>query len=165
MSRAFVKEDDGPGAVAPIFGAALPAGTPNLATPWSAAALRRRLADARATREALADAQDGLAQARRAEADALIRVLEPYLATLQVTAPPAAPSRVGFGVEVTLDDGRVFAIVGVDEADPALGRVSFLSPLARALHGAAVGDSVALRTPRGEDQLEVVALRPARPLP
>lgn len=163
MSRAFVKEGDGPEAVAPVFGAALPPGTPNLATPWSAAALRRRLAEARAEREALADAQDGLALGRRAEVDALIRALEPYVATLQVTPPPATPTRVGFGVEVSLDDGRVFAIVGVDEPDPARGRVSFLSPLARALHGASVGDTVAVRTPRGEEQLEVVALGPAAP--
>jgi transcription elongation factor GreB len=48
--------------------------------------------------------------------------------------------------------------VGVDEADAASGRVAFVAPLARALLGKRVGDAVTLRTPRGEEELEVVAI-------
>jgi transcription elongation factor GreB len=46
--------------------------------------------------------------------------------------------------------------VGVDEADPAKGQVSWISPIARALLKAREGDSVTLRTPAGEEKLEIV---------
>ncbi len=49
-------------------------------------------------------------------------------------------------------------IVGVDEVDPAAGRVSWISPVARALLKAREGDVVQVRTPAGEDELEVVAI-------
>jgi len=166
MSRAFVKENDGPSAPPPLLGAGLPEGTPNLATPWSARALQERLAAERLVRESLRDASDGVSVDRRARADAAIRALEPYVGTLRVVEPPQAPERVGFGVEVEIEGDagrRVVSIVGVDEADPARGRVSFVSPLARALHGALPGDVVTVRLPRGAEDWEVVALRPARP--
>ena len=51
------------------------------------------------------------------------------------------------------------SIVGVDELDPARGRVSWVSPVATALLKASVGDVVTLRTPRGTEELEVVAIR------
>lgn len=165
MSRAFVKEDDGPSALPPLLGAALPEGTPNLATPWSARALHERLAAERAVRESLRDASDGVSVERRSRADAAIRALEPYVATLRVVDPPEPPVRAAFAVEVEIegDPGRrVVAIVGVDEADPARGRVSFVSPLARALMGAVVGDVVTVATPRGAEEWEVTALRALR---
>jgi transcription elongation factor GreB len=46
----------------------------------------------------------------------------------------------------------------VDEADPALGKVAFLSPIAKALLGAAVGDTVNVRKPGGAERLEIVAV-------
>lgn len=166
MSRAFVKEDDGPRDIGPVFGAALPEGTPNLATPWSARALAERLAAARATRESLRDASDGRSIERRARADAEIRALEPYLGSLRVVEPPDPPVRAGFAVEIDLDGDagpRTVAIVGIDEADPARGAISFVSPMARALVGASVGDVVTVNTPRGAEEIEVVALRTLRP--
>ena len=63
----------------------------------------------------------------------------------QVMDKPASPDRVAFGGTVTFEreDGRVqsFRIVGEDQADPAEGSVSYVSPLARALLGKAVGDT------------------------
>ncbi|HEY8014642.1 MAG TPA: GreA/GreB family elongation factor, partial [Dongiaceae bacterium] len=58
------------------------------------------------------------------------------------------------------EDGteRRFAIVGEDEADPAVGKISWVSPLARALTGAAVGDSVVWKRPAGDKTLEVTAI-------
>jgi transcription elongation factor GreB len=53
---------------------------------------------------------------------------------------------------------RRHQIVGVDEADAAQGRIAFTSPVARVLVGHAVGESVRLRTPRGEQELEIVAV-------
>src|SRR6478672_7933803 len=65
-------------------------------------------------------------------------------ATAQLVAAPTDRSKVHFGSTVTIvrDDGRrqTFRIVGEDEADPAHGTLSHVSPLARALFGKAVGD-------------------------
>jgi len=71
--------------------------------------------------------------------------------------------RVYFGATVTVADEsgaeRTVSIVGIDELDPTRGRVSWLSPIATALLKASVGDVVTLRTPRGTEELEIVAIR------
>ena len=71
--------------------------------------------------------------------------------------------RVYFGATVTVADEngaeRTVSIVGVDELDPARGRVSWISPIATALLKASVGDVVTLRTPRGTEQLEIIDIR------
>jgi transcription elongation factor GreB len=71
--------------------------------------------------------------------------------------------RVYFGATVTVADEsgaeRTISIVGVDELDPARGRVSWISPIATALLKASVGDAVTMRTPRGREELEVLAIR------
>jgi transcription elongation factor GreB len=51
---------------------------------------------------------------------------------------------------------RSVTIVGADEVDPARGRVSWVSPIARALLKARAGDAVTLRTPTGAEQLDIV---------
>ena len=67
--------------------------------------------------------------------------------------------RFGAHVRVESEEGeRRYQIVGVDEADAARGRIAFVSPLARALLGRRVGDVVRVRLPRGEQELEVVAI-------
>src|SRR5918997_1181898 len=50
---------------------------------------------------------------------------------------------------------KTVTIVGVDEVDPAHGRVSWVSPIAKALLKAREGDTVTLRTPAGEEKLEI----------
>jgi len=71
--------------------------------------------------------------------------------------------QVYFGATVTVSDSagaaRSISIVGMDEVDPARGRVSWVSPIARALLKARVGDCVTLRTPSGVEELEVVEIR------
>ena len=71
--------------------------------------------------------------------------------------------RVHFGATVTIlyeaGDEREVTIVGVDELDSGDARVSWRSPLARALLTAKVGDTVTLRAPRGPERLEIVAVR------
>ena len=68
-----------------------------------------------------------------------------------------------FGATVTYCDGkgveRTVSIVGQDEVDTARGRISWISPVARALTKAREGDVVALRTPAGVEELEVAAIR------
>jgi transcription elongation factor GreB len=71
--------------------------------------------------------------------------------------------RVYFGATVTIlhESGgeREVTIVGVDELDTGAARVSWRSPLARALLTARVGDTVTVRAPRGPERLEIVAIR------
>jgi transcription elongation factor GreB len=71
-------------------------------------------------------------------------------------------SRVFFGASVTYLNEREeevsVTIVGVDEADMALGKISIASPVALALLRAGVGDEVAVRTPRGNETVEVLAI-------
>ena len=71
--------------------------------------------------------------------------------------------RLFFGATVTYlraDDSEVTVpIVGVDEADTAKGRISWVAPVARALLGKRVGDLVRLRAPQGTEEIEVVAIR------
>ncbi|MGQ0734342.1 MAG: transcription elongation factor GreB [Acidobacteriota bacterium] len=74
-----------------------------------------------------------------------------------------AHNRVFFGATVTIlresGEERIVTIVGIDELDAGSERVSWRSPLASALLKARVGDVVTLRTPRGPERVEVVALR------
>ena len=110
-----------------------------------------------------ADYQYGKRRLR--EIDRRLRFLRRRLDRAQVVDParPARRDRVFFGATVTYaraDDSEVtVTIVGVDEADTAAGRISWVSPVARALLKARVGDLVRLRTPGGAEEVEVVALR------
>jgi transcription elongation factor GreB len=74
-----------------------------------------------------------------------------------------AHQRAFFGATVTIadesGDEREVTIVGVDELDIGDARVSWRSPLARALLKAKVGDTVTVRAPRGPERLEIVAIR------
>lgn len=54
---------------------------------------------------------------------------------------------------------REVTIVGIDEVDTARGRVSWISPIAKALIKAREGDTIALRTPAGEEELEILEVR------
>jgi transcription elongation factor GreB len=71
--------------------------------------------------------------------------------------------KVHFGATVTIayesGDEREVTIVGVDELDADDARISWRSPLARALLTAKVGDTVTLRAPRGPERLEILAVR------
>jgi transcription elongation factor GreB len=71
--------------------------------------------------------------------------------------------QVFFGATVSVRDSgghiRSLSIVGMDEVDPARGRVSWISPIAKALLKARVGDSVTLRSPAGVEELEVEEIR------
>jgi transcription elongation factor GreB len=70
--------------------------------------------------------------------------------------------QVFFGATVRVkgrDGEREVTIVGADEVDPPRGHVSWISPIARALLKAREGETVVLRTPAGEESLEIVEVR------
>jgi transcription elongation factor GreB len=163
MSKAFTKEDAAPDVVVVPARAPLPAGVPNYVTARGLELLRaerRELELARAALERL----DGTGQAPALTAwAARVFELEQRLSSAQLVVPAGdAGQVVRFGSKVTVMDhtGRShdYEIVGVDEAEPASGRIAFLSPLAKALLGASVGEVVVLETPGKTRELEVVAV-------
>ena len=163
MSKAFTDEEaaDSPPIVAPR--PPLPPGTPNYVTPRGLAALRAELAALQAER---ASAERIGADAERAQAlGALARrraELEQRIASAELVTPAGVVADgVRFGMRVTLGGAggeRSYRIVGVDEADAAQGRIAFVSPLARELLGRSVGDALRVRTPGGEEELEILAI-------
>jgi transcription elongation factor GreB len=174
MSRAFVKEDsagDGPIVVPPR--APLPEGAPNYVTPRGMALLRDELADLEVERSrALADRDVSERKRRLAVLSGRREDLASRISSARVIERESTPpEQVRFGVTVTVvglsgpNEGRsrVFQIVGVDEADPARGRIGFASPLARSLFGLRVGDVASFRTGRGEDELEVTRIDYSEP--
>ena len=101
---------------------------------------------------------------RLREIDRRIRYLMKRLEIAEVVDPRDLDhERVFFGATVTYADPRgeqrTVAIVGIDEVDPSRGRVSWISPVARALLKAREGDTVVLRTPNGPEDLEVLEIR------
>ena len=109
-----------------------------------------------------ADYQYGKRRLR--EIDRRINFLSKRMADAKVTDPAHQPdrSRIWFGATVTLADSddkeRIVTLVGEDEADAGAGRVSWHSPLARAVRGAAVGDTRRVVLPAGEKDYEVIAI-------
>ncbi|UEM20759.1 transcription elongation factor GreB [Skermanella mucosa] len=101
---------------------------------------------------------------RLREIDRRIRFLTKRMEAAQVVDPSAQKNRdrVFFGATVTYanerDEERTVTIVGIDETDLDRGRISWISPVAKALLKARVGDVVDLRTPAGPEQIEVVAI-------
>ncbi|MFM9968323.1 MAG: transcription elongation factor GreB [Burkholderiales bacterium] len=100
---------------------------------------------------------------RLREIDWRIRYLMKRLESAEVVDPGGQDKeQVFFGATVEYADGKgdehTISIVGMDEADPAKGRVSWVSPIARALLKAKEGDSVRLQTPAGVEQLEVLTV-------
>lgn len=157
----------------------LPPGTPFYMTPAGAAALQAEMkrlwteerpkvvevvawAASLGDRSENADYQYGKRRLR--EIDRRVRFITKRLERVQVVDPTAQTRReqVFFGATVTYargDDSEVtITIVGVDEADPDRGRISWVAPVARALLGKRVGDLVKLRTPAGAEEIEVVAI-------
>jgi transcription elongation factor GreB len=109
-----------------------------------------------------ADYQYGRRRLR--EVDRRINFLARRMKEAKVTDPARQPDkhRAWFGATVTLadedDNERVLTLVGEDEADAGAGRISFHSPIARAIRGAAVGDLRRVQLPGGEKEYEVVAI-------
>src|SRR5690606_16854444 len=99
---------------------------------------------------------------RLREIDRRMRFLTKRLEIAEVVDPATQPNKdqVFFGATVVYSDkaGEEFrvTIVGVDEAEPLLGKISWISPVARALTKAREGDTVVLRTPAGMDELDIL---------
>jgi transcription elongation factor GreB len=181
VSKAFTKEsdadDEGPEAEEP----ALPQGFKNYITPAGAARLREELKTLlnetrpEVVRTVAWAASNGdrsengdyiYGKRRLREIDRRIRFLQKRLDVAEIVDPAVqggAGGQVLFGATVTVTDEegkqRVYSIVGIDETDVKRGRVSWISPIAKALLGAREGDAVTLRTPRGDEELEIADVK------
>jgi transcription elongation factor GreB len=157
VSKAFTKDEDtSPPQIVPRR-APFPAGQPNYVTPRGLALLRAELSTLRAEQASAARVEG------KPDAPMLERLaeLEERLATAElVPLPSPAPAEARFGATVTVvtEAGveRTYVIVGVDEADAAAGRIAFVAPLSRALLGKREGDVATVRTPHGNEELEIL---------
>lgn len=179
MSKAFVKEseqEDEP----PEEGPALPTGTKNYMTPGGHRRMQEELHQLlRIERPKVVEVVSWAAgngdrsengdyiygKRRLREIDRRARFLSKRLEVAEVVDPvrQRIRDRVFFGATVTYEDQhgseRTVTIVGIDEADADHGRVSWISPIARALMKAQEGDVVELRTPAGIERVEVIEIR------
>ncbi len=141
MSQAFVKESDGE--EGPALPELLVSPHRNLVTP---AGLQQIEANVERLQAALSAARAAEDRAAIARIQRDLRYWTERLRTAEVVAIPASSATVRFGSTVTLerqDGARVdYQIVGEDEADPAQGRISYVSPIAELLIGVSVGDVV-----------------------
>lgn len=159
MSRAFVKEDGPDNAPLPD----VPISPhPNFVTPRGLALLQAALAEAQARLAGLRRRDDRLDRLPEAAAERDIRYFEARLRSA-ILVPASGPcDAVRFGHQVRVVDGTgaaaCYTIVGEDEADAAIGLIAPHAPLARALLGAAMGDSVTWRRPAGAVELEIVGI-------
>ena len=150
MSRAFVRETDG---------AEVPQDLPerpvsshaNFVTARGLQQIESRIHELEAAREAPKRSEDKDALSR---VDRDLRYWQQRKASAKLVEPESEPQKVRFGVRVTVryEDGveRSFTLVGEDEADPAQGLISWISPIAQQLIGTSVGDEMALQGQRAE---------------
>ena len=177
MNKAFVKEsdadeDDDIGGLPPI-----PPGAKNYITPQGYQRIREELlqlidverpevvrivhwAASNGDRSENGDYIYGKRRLR--EIDRRIRFLTKRLDLAEVVDPSVhhGSDQVFFGATVTYvnaaGDEQTIRIVGIDELDPLHGKISWVSPVARALTKAKEGDVITLRTPAGDDELEIL---------
>ncbi len=180
MNKAFVKEQDQDADDDLPESAAIPPGTRNYMTPAGYAALRQELihlmneerpamvqivswAASNGDRSENGDYLYGKKRLR--EIDRRMRFLTKRLDIAEVVDPSLQPNRdqVFFGATVVYSDKsgeeHTITIVGMDEADPLNGKISWISPVARALIKAREGDTITLQTPAGPDELDVLEVR------
>jgi transcription elongation factor GreB len=182
MSRAFVQEsdenlrdDDVPAIKNP-----LPPGVKNYMTPEGAERLRRELYElvnqsrprlaaelSRDMSETAAVEHETLIKRRRQlrEMERRIEYLTAMLDILEVVdRNPGTADRVLFGVRVYVvengKDEKAFEIVGVDESDPSKGRISWISPLAKALISKRVGETAEPDLPGKSRKFEIKKIEP-----
>lgn len=164
MSRAFVKEPDGD-QVADDQPEIPQSPHPNYITQAGALKHKEKLAALREEhRELISDTGDLSNTVRITQIEREIRFLQGRIERAIVVDPSEQPAhQVCFGATIKVEDEQTsvheFTIVGEDEAIAAQGKVSWVSPLARALLGRSVGDDVTWRRPSGDTELTILSIR------
>ena len=164
MSRGFVKEGDQEEVPLVPQRAYLPEGVPNFVT-------SNGMEELLAEKEALIQERENLNIANENEKRLAINFINAKLQLLNnriaeariVETEEQQKDEVTFGATVTLKNATTgkfqnFQIVGVDEADIARGKVSFISPVARALINKKVGERITLKRDRADIVFEVIEI-------
>jgi transcription elongation factor GreA len=105
------------------------------------------------------------AKERQSHIEGRVRILDDRLARAQIIDPTGQSlDQVRFGLTVVLvdiatDDEVTYTILGEEEADAADGKISVTSPVARALLGKGVGETVTVRVPKGTREFEILEIR------
>lgn len=165
MSRAFVKESDDDLVAGELPERPVPVHV-NYVTPHGLDMLQTRLKELQDRHEDVKrrSEEDSAAKQAMREIDRDLRYVNAQLERAVVVDPAQQPrDEVHFGASVKIEDeeGVVheFTLVGDDEADVSAGRISWASPLARALMNGKVGDVVSWRRPAGETEVEILSIR------
>ena len=166
MSKAFTREsDDLPDQPdLPRQSSSLPPGAKNYLTPDGARRLREELDRLQEERPEVAASMDGGDTKRQLQVlDQRILQLQVSLQSAVVVSPPSSPEDcVRFGATVTVRERNGsesrYRIVGVDETDLDRGWVSWLSPIAKALLNARLGQRVRFKFPSGDTEFEIVGI-------
>lgn len=165
MSRAFVKESDDDFVAGDLPERPVPAHA-NYVTPKGLELLQGRVRELTESHEVLKSQADEDSEARRKlrETERDLRYFRSQLERATPVDTANQPrEQVHFGAVVTIEDeegvSQEFAIVGDDEADVAAGKISWASPLARAMIGAKVGDTVVWHRPAGDAEVSIVDIR------
>jgi transcription elongation factor GreB len=169
MSRAFLKNESADDPVVIPARAPLPPGTTNYVTSRGLSLLRGELAELE--REHVQVQLNETDETERTRQLALLNgrvgALNQRIATAKLIDTHDHPrDEVRFGATVHLHSRNVrlkqadrqLTIVGVDEADATQGRIAFTAPIARLMLGKRVGDLIPLRTPLGENVMEITAI-------
>ncbi len=125
----------------------------------------RDIEEARAHGDLRENAEYHAAKERQGFLDGEMRSLEDKIARAQVVDTQAiAGDRVVFGAVVEVlntstDEAATYQIVGEDEADAKLGRISYKAPIAKALLGKKLGDEVVFKAPGGDRTYEITDVR------
>ena len=164
MSRAFTKESTDDLVAGELPERPVPT-HPNYVTPRGLEQLQARARELQEVHEKLAARtdEDSAAKQKLREVERDQRYFNSQLERAAVVDPAGQPrDEVHFGATVKMldEDGKEhrFAIVGDDEADVAAGRISWASPLAKAMMGAKVGDTVVWRRPAGNAEVEIAEI-------
>ncbi len=124
--------------------------------------ITKAIAEARSHGDLAENAEYHAAREKQSFVEGRIRELEAKVAHAEVIDPPTNGDRVTFGSTVRLEDGDGkqvrYWIVGSDEVEPAKGKISILSPLARTLIGKQVGQTVTAQLPGGRKTYEILAV-------
>lgn len=184
MNKSFVKENDDDDDEAGAAALAIPAGAKNYITPAGHQRIKDELlqlidvdrpevvrivswAASNGDRSENGDYIYGKRRLR--QIDRRIRFLIKRLDIAAVVDPSVhhGSDQVFFGATVTYENhaGEIHAvqIVGVDEFDPLQGKISWVSPVARALTKAHEGDTISLRTPSGMEELQILKVQYPEP--
>lgn len=128
--------------------------------------ITQAIAEARELGDLKENAEYHAAREQQGMVEARVRDIEGRLGNAQVIDVTAIPhtGKVIFGttveiVNVDTDEAVVYQIVGEDEADIKIGKLNVTSPIARALIGKEEGDVVAVQTPGGVVEYEILAVR------